>query len=37
MCFWKAVSVALFNVRRAFRYSPDFEGKSEAATSIPFS
>ncbi|SFA49612.1 hypothetical protein SAMN04488511_108154 [Pedobacter suwonensis] len=34
MCFWKAVSVALFNVRRAFRYSPG--EKSGAATAIPF-
>jgi len=35
MCFWKAVSLALFNVRRAFRYSPD--EKSGAAAAIPFS
>ncbi|WP_412466902.1 hypothetical protein [Pedobacter sp. KLB.chiD] len=33
--FWKAKPEAAFNVRRAFRYSPD--EKSGAATLIPFS
>ncbi|ARS41768.1 hypothetical protein CA265_19765 [Sphingobacteriaceae bacterium GW460-11-11-14-LB5] len=35
--FWKAKPVAWVNVSRAFRYGPDFKGKSGAATAIPFS